>query len=284
MLLIELLREATTKLEACSSSARLDAELLLAQATGLSKLELVLRSNQEIEAHVEQSYRRLLGRRLTGEPIAYILGTKEFFGLDFQVSPACLIPRPETELLVEKALERAKGFSGRIRILDLGTGSGCIAISLAHELLKRKLAFEMLAVDRSEDALSVARANAQKIGVYDKIDFICSDWFKSLKSEAFDLVLSNPPYIAHGDTEISDELRFEPQSALYAEEQGLACIREILLGLPVHLKDQGCFYCEIGARQSENVLALCAEVLGAGYQARIWNDLAGLPRLLEVCR
>ncbi len=282
MLLIELLHSATKELTGFSESPRLDAELLLCEVLGVSKIDLLLRSNEEVDAGAEARLSGFVERRLAGEPIAYILGRKEFYGLEFQVSSACLVPRPETELLVEKALEYASGFGSALKLLDLGTGSGCIAVALSHELQKARREFEIVAVDKSSEALDMAEKNARNHGLRDKITFLNSDWFSALKREQFDLILANPPYIAGADTQVGRELKFEPESALYAEENGLAEIRAILTALPLHLHQGGRFLCEIGATQSEQVLELANQVLGGRYEARIWNDLAGLSRLLDL--
>lgn len=246
-----LLAEGARTLELTSSTPRLDAELLLAFATGLSRISFVADPDRVLVAATCERYQGLIERRRLHEPIAYIVGTKEFFGLDFEVSPAVLVPRPETEHLVEVALASVPT-EGEICFLDLGTGSGCIAIAFAAELRRRGRAVRGLAVDTSDAALAVARRNVERHGLQDAIELRLSDWFSAVgPAERFHLIVSNPPYIAPGDTQISPELRFEPEGALYAEEHGLAALRRILTEGPRWLLPGGSLVCECGSTQRE---------------------------------
>jgi release factor glutamine methyltransferase len=213
--------------------------------------------------------------------MAYILGKREFYGLDFKVSPDVLIPRPETELLVEQALARLASMPPlpAPRLLDLGTGSGAIAISIARHFNGA----EISATDLSINALAVARHNADALGV--TLRLINSDWFEGLGDERFDLIVSNPPYIAAGDPHLEmGDLRFEPVTALTdgaPGEQGLACIRRIIADAPNHLRAGGTLLLEHGYDQS----AACAELLAAsGFNSLCsFADLAGISRVAAGC-
>ena len=212
----------------------------------------------------------LVQRRLDGEPIAYIVGQREFFGLPFEVGGDVLIPRPDTELLVELTLERLPP-SGRA--LDMGTGSGAIAVAVAHT---RRDA-DVTALDVSEAALAVARRNAAANGA--KVAFLHSDWFAALEGRTpFDVIASNPPYISSGDHHLSEgDLRYEPVSALTDHADGLSALRIIVAGAMKHLKPQGWLLMEHGYDQSAAVRALLTE---QGYSdVQSWTDLAGIERV-----
>lgn len=214
-------------------------------------------------------------RRAAGEPIAYLTGACEFYGLEFRVTPSVLIPRPETELLVDLVLERLPG-AGRARVLDLGTGSGCIAVTLAH--LRPRL--EVWAADASPAALEVARDNARRLDA--TVRLLRSDWLAALAGERFDLILANPPYVAAGDPHLSQgDLRFEPASALVAGEDGLNDIRRIVAAAPAHLVPGGWLLFEHGYDQGQRCRTLLAQ---AGF-ARVasWRDLAGIERVSGGC-
>ncbi|MGB7536376.1 MAG: peptide chain release factor N(5)-glutamine methyltransferase, partial [Azonexus sp.] len=196
---------------------RLDARLLLQYATGCTHAELLARPETPLNAHAYEQFATWVERRAAGEPLAYIVGEAEFRGRVFQVSPAVLIPRPETEVLIDLALERLSGLAAP-RILDLGTGSGIVAISLALEYPSATV----VAVDLEKEAISVARNNAGRLGA--NIDFRQGDWFSPVAGEHFDLIVSNPPYVANGDPHLAlDGLPFEPQLALTDGADGLAC-------------------------------------------------------------
>ena len=248
----------------------LENRILLCHATGLSRVQLITRAEQGLSADEATHLAELLRRRLAGEPIAYIVGKREFFGLDFEVSEAVLIPRPDTELLVELAIER---LPPQGRMLDMGTGSGAIAVSVAHS--RRDAA--VTALDLSEAALEVARGNAasNQAGVR----FLRSDWFGVLDAnESFELIASNPPYIAAGDQHLSQgDLRFEPSGALTDHADGLSALRTIVEGSPRHLVRGGWLLLEHGYDQAA---AVCALLDAGGYvEVQSWRDLGGIERV-----
>jgi release factor glutamine methyltransferase len=241
-----------------------EARLLLAEASGFSEASVVARPERALPGEVEARFRGLTERRANGEPIAYILGRKEFYGLALAVNPAVLIPRPETELLVELALERAPG-----SILELGTGSGAIALALKRNLPRA----HVVATEASAAALAVARHNAALLGL--EVEFRHGRWFEPVAGERFELVLSNPPYVAEGDPHLAD-LRYEPADALVAGPDGLDAIREIARGAPRCLARGGWLLVEHGLGQEAPVRALLA---AAGFsEIRTWPDLAGIAR------
>lgn len=248
----------------------LDNRVLLCHALGVNRIALITQSERVLSAAEMQRYSALVQRRLDGEPIAYIVGQREFFGLPFEVSGAVLIPRPDTELLVELTLDRLP-LNGRV--LDMGTGSGAIAVSLAHT---RKDA-DVSALDVSADALAIARRNADSNGV--RVNFLLSDWYAALHGAApFDVIASNPPYIASGDHHLSEgDLRFEPVGALTDHADGLSALRTIVTGAPAHLKPQGWLLMEHGYDQAAAVRTLLTQ---AGYtEVQSWRDLAGIERV-----
>lgn len=267
-----LLRAAAERLAAAGiETARLDAEVLLAHALGIGRAALYARLRDEVAE--PPAFAALLARRQRREPVAYLVGAQEFWSLPFRVTPEVLIPRPETELIV--ASWRAALPPGRTpaTALDLGTGSGCIAVALAHELP----ALVVTAVDLSPAALAVARRNARRHGVAARITFLAGDLYEPLPVEAtFDLIVSNPPYLALGDA-AAPETAFEPRTALFAGADGLDVIRRIVAGAPSRLAPGGALLVEIGAGQAAAARALAA---AAGLAARVAPDLAGFPRLL----
>ncbi len=219
-----------------------------------------------------REFESLVVRRITGEPVAYLLGEREFYGRAFHCTPAALIPRPETELLIDAALTRITATEDA-RILDVGTGTGCIAITLA---LERPRA-QVTAIDVSRDALALACENAQRLGATN-IEFIQSNWFAALSDTAqFDLVVSNPPYIVPGDAHLAQgDLRYEPAIALADAIDGLESYRQLLQGARKHLRDGGWLVVEHGFDQGESVPALFRAV---GFsQVDVQRDLADLPR------
>ncbi len=252
--------------------SRLEAQILLCHAMQQPRSYLAAHDRDPILPEQATAFATLLQRRLHGEPIAYILGEREFYSLDFKVTPAVLIPRPETELLVELALERLP--AGRsVRVLDLGTGSGAVAVTLA---LHRPQA-EVVAVDQSAASLEVARENAQQLGT-GKLHLIQSDWYSALNEEKFDLIVSNPPYIAAADPHLTQgDVRFEPPAALASGADGLDDIRAIIRGAAPHLKPGGWLLFEHGYDQA----AACRELLVlAGFeQVASAADLAGIERV-----
>jgi len=230
---------------------RLDARLLLQEVSGLSHAQLIARPNAALTETQWGRLTNLLERRAAGEPLAYLLGYTEFRGRRFAVSPAVLIPRPETEELVGLAQEIMRrwvdeGCAGRLRCADLGTGSGVIAISLKLECP----AAEVVAVELSVGALAVTRANAEALGAV--IDFRLGDWYAPLAGERFDLIVANPPYVAASDPHLEQNgLPHEPRVALTDGGDGLDCIRAIVAGAPAALRAGGCLLFEHGWDQGE---------------------------------
>ena len=254
---------------------RLDARLLLEYVTGCRHADLIARGDSPLTASQQQQFDELIRRRLAGEPLAYLVGEAEFRGLTLAVSPAVLVPRPETELLVELALQRIAGLPAP-RLVDLGTGSGAIAIAIA---VARPDA-QVLAVDQSPAALAVAAANAARHGV--ALRCLQSDWYQALAGEQFALIVSNPPYIAAGDPHLQgDGLRFEPEMALTDGGDGLSCLRHIIAAAPAHLYAGGSLLLEHGYDQA----ASCRNLLAAaGFQeVDSWRDLAGIERVSGGC-
>lgn len=247
----------------------IDNRILLCHALGLTRVGLITQSDRTLTEEEAQRFNALVQRRLNGEPVAYIVGQREFYGLPFNVSPAVLIPRPDTELLVELALER---LPPRAAMLDMGTGSGAIAISVAHS----RPDAVVTALDVSEPALDIARGNAKLNNA--RVRFLHSDWYSAVQGDTFGLIVSNPPYIADGDRHLSEgDLRFEPQGALTDHADGLTCLRTIIAGAPQHLAPQGWLLMEHGYDQAEAVRALLS---AQGYtQVQSWRDLAGIERV-----
>jgi release factor glutamine methyltransferase len=245
----DLLAAATQRIG--GAEARLDAELLLAHALGVSRARLYAWPEHEPEAAERDAFERIVASRARGEPIAYLTGRREFWSLDLAVTRDVLIPRHETELLVELALERIPR-DRAVRIADLGTGSGAIALAIACE---RPLA-RILATDASTAALDVARVNAERLGI-GNVAFAAGDWYGAVGDAAFDLIVSNPPYIAANDAHLAQgDLRYEPASALASGPDGLDAIRRIVAGAPAHLEDGGALLLEHGFDQSACVRAL----------------------------
>lgn len=259
--------------------ARFEAELLLAHALGKTRAWLFAWPEFEPERAQRGAFERLVAARERGEPIAYLIGRREFRALDLVVTPAVLIPRPETELLVERALERIPADSDAA-IADLGTGSGAIALALAHERPRARV----LASDASADALSVARANAERLGLAN-VAFAHGDWCAALGDARFDVIVSNPPYIAAGDPHLREgDLRYEPAAALASGSDGLDAIRAIVARAPAHLREGGWLLFEHGWDQAERVRGLLAAAGFADVRSEVDIEgrdrvtLAGAPR------
>ena len=249
----------------------LENRILLCHATGLTRVQLITQGDRPLTPDEAARLDDLVARRLRGEPIAYIVGRREFFGLDFQVGPAVLIPRPDTELIVELALERLPRQVPRL--LDMGTGSGAIAVAVAHT----RPDAAVTALDVSPDALAVAQANATANGA--RVRFLHSSWFDALDAaETFDVIASNPPYIAAGDHHLAQgDLRFEPVGALTDHADGLSALRTIIAGSPRHLVPGGWLLLEHGYDQAAAVRAL---LLDAGFtDVQSWQDIAGIERV-----
>jgi len=237
---------------------RADAELLLLHVLHKPRSWLFTHADDALDADVQSAYDALLGRREAGEPVAYITGRRGFWTLELEVTPATLIPRPETELLVELALQRLPpDFSGRVA--DLGTGSGAIALAIARERPRARV----VATDASTAALEVARRNAQRHAI-GNVDFVHGDWLLPLAGKRFELIVSNPPYIEAADPHLTrGDLRFEPASALASGSDGLDDIRRIVDGARRHLDPSGWLLLEHGWNQGAAVRGL---LLHAGYE------------------
>lgn len=247
----------------------LEARILLSHALRLSRVQLITQSERSLTGQEALHIAELFGRRLHGEPIAYILGEREFFGLMLHTTPDVLIPRPETELLVELALDR---LPDQGRVLDMGTGSGAIAIAIAHARPDAGVA----ALDASDAALAIARRNAERHQT--KVRFLESNWYSALGDEQFDIIVSNPPYIVAGDPHLSDgDLRFEPVNALTDHGDGLSAIRSIIDGAPAHLAASGWLLMEHGYDQARAVRDLL--VHQGFHHVQSWKDLAGIERV-----
>ncbi|MGV3741825.1 MAG: peptide chain release factor N(5)-glutamine methyltransferase [Burkholderiaceae bacterium] len=252
-----------------SALDRQEVRILLMHALHLTRSQLITQSDRILTAAEAQLVSQLLQRRIDGEPIAYIVGEREFFGLAFHVTPDVLIPRPETELLVELSLERLRR---NACLLDLGTGSGAIAVALAHT----RPDIDVTALDQSAAALAVARCNALRHKA--KVDFMQSDWYSALSDRRFDVIAANPPYISKHDSHLKQgDLRFEPLSALTDHADGMMALRAIVRGAPDHLKSGGWLLMEHGYDQSAGVHALLVE---QGFsEVQSWRDLAGIERV-----
>jgi release factor glutamine methyltransferase len=256
-----------------TGSYNLDAELLLAHALSQTRTHLKTHPEHSPSAEQARHYAQLLERRAAGEPIAYILGYRDFWTLTLAVNPSVLVPRPETELLVERGL--ALGPNGPARIADLGTGSGAIALALASE----RPEWAVTATDVSEDALRTARANATALNL-GRVEFLAGRWFDPLAGRRFDLIASNPPYVSEGDAALQDAtLRHEPQIALASGPDGLSSLREIVHSAPDHLERRGWLILEHG---SDQAAAVTRELVGRGFgHVRSHPDLAGHWRITE---
>jgi release factor glutamine methyltransferase len=265
------LRSAMRALEGCSDSPRLDAEVLLAHLLAASRSALHVRADEPLRADTLQSYRELTARRAAGVPVAYLTGVREFWSLPLKVTPAVLVPRPETELLVEQALALLPAQCGGRSVLDLGTGSGAIALAVA---LERPLA-RIVGVDLSHAALGVARDNARALSL-ERIEWRAGSWFEVLGGERFDLVVSNPPYIAEGDPAL-EALAAEPAAALIAGPSGMEMLACIIAAAPRHLVAGGWLVLEHGATQAVAVARLLRE---QGFaELRSLEDYSGRSRL-----
>ncbi len=234
-----------------TEEANFEAQLLLQHALNVNRAWLIAHENDALEANIHAAYRALVNRRVNGEPIAYILGVREFYGLNLKVTPATLIPRADTETLVDAALAKIP-LQKNLNICDLGTGSGAIALAIAKHAPFAKIT----AVDTSQAALSIAIENSQNLEITN-VTFILSDWFSALNDEKFDVIVSNPPYIEANDVHLNQgDLPWEPISALVAGRDGLSDIKHIIQNAPQHLNSQGWLMLEHGYNQAESVAAL----------------------------
>jgi release factor glutamine methyltransferase len=271
----DVLHTATTLLERASDSPRLDAELLLEHVTGLTRTQFRAAPERELPVQAAWSFQQLVKRRMQGEPIAYIRGHQEFWSLLFEVTPAVLIPRPETELVVERALLHIDA-DVETQVLDLGTGSGAIALAIATERPRARVT----AIDLSKDALSIATRNAARLQTT-CVQFVQSNWFSTLvDGSRFDAIVANPPYIATDDPELQPHVRrYEPNVALIPGPTGFEALRAIIEGASRHLAPGGWLILEHGWKQSPYVRDL---LVRSGFaHVRSHADLAGHDRVTE---
>ena len=278
----QLIDEGAAKLARASSSPRLDAEVLLSDALGVPRSTLQVRADERVlDCDATDRYESHVTRRMHGEPVAYILGRKEFWSLELGVTPDVLIPRPETELVVERALARLPSATNVIpaaRVLDLGTGSGAIALAIAHE----RPNCEVVGVDASTAACGVAAANARRLRIANA-SFMTGCWYEPVAGQWFGLIVSNPPYIADDDPRIErDVRRYEPRVALYAGPDGLAALRAVIGRAAAHLTPGGWLVVEHGDTQGAAVRDLMTRA-GLALVATT-RDLAGLERVSEARR
>jgi release factor glutamine methyltransferase len=264
----QLLTEATRDIE------RRDAELLLAAAWNLSRAQLLARGGEPVPAEVAARFAASRARRAAGTPVAYLLGQREFWSMSFEVTPAVLVPRPETELLVERILVRVH--EPAAVIADLGTGSGAIAIAIAHE----RPAWRVVGTDVSPEALAVARRNGERL-VGGRIEWHCGTWYAPLAGRRFHALASNPPYIAADDAALQDDgVRCEPRLALTPGGDGLAALLTLINGAPAHLEPGGWLLLEHGAGQGA---AVRAALVARGFaHVTSHRDLAGHERISEA--
>lgn len=270
----QLLRRSATQLAAVTPTPRLEAEILLAHAGSLSRSALIAQAKDTPAAAVVQRFETLIESRLAGEPVAYLTGAREFWSLELEVCPDTLIPRPETELLVEQALARIPA-QAAWRIADLGTGSGAIAIAIAKE----RAHCHITATDASAGTLAVARRNARRLAA-GQVEFCQGNWFAPLAGRRFEMVVSNPPYVCEDDPHLRQgDVRFEPRTALAAGADGLDAIRTIVGAAPVHLTPGGWLLLEHGYDQGVQVMELMTQ---AGFtDVHVHRDLEGRERVCE---
>ncbi len=281
--LTEALRLGAERLKRAGiETAALDMSLLLAHALGMTRLEVYTQGERPLNERERGSARDLLARRLKREPLAYIVGHREFFGLKLKVTPAVLIPRPETEVLVEDVLEWlvSRACAGELRVADIGTGSGAIAIAIAKKMPDARV----VATDISQDALEVARENAATHGCAEQISFVCGSLYEALVGEdLFDAILSNPPYIAEGEREqlMPEVAKHEPAGALFSGKDGLDHLRRLIKEGPKYLKPGGILMVECGEGQAQTLLT---EIINSGEwcEGRAIKDLAGIERVVAA--
>ncbi len=277
----ETLKEAGERLRAASvPNDLLDAQTLLAEALGKDRTYLIINFNELLSEDLLSKFQAMISRRAAGEPLQYITGRQEFFGLDFEVTPDVLIPRPETELIVEETIRLVQQ-AGIVRpvIMDAGAGSGCIAVALGRELDDARV----IASDISLPALRVARRNAARQGLESRIDFVASDLLEAFAEEGFaDFILSNPPYVSDDEmSTLQREVRdWEPRLALTDSNDGLSFYRRLLKDAPSRLKPGGHLICEMGYTQSERISAMIDRALWA--DSRLLDDLQGIPRTIVL--
>jgi len=263
------------------TNARLDAEVLLSHFIGRDRAWLVTHIHDTLDGETDRVFEAAVQRRALREPLQYIIGRQEFWGLDFVVTPDVLIPRPETELVVESALKINANMSRQVTIVDLCTGSGCIAVSLAKKLEESRI----FATDKSGKALIVARENARNHGVSERIRFLEGDLFQPLEEldirGQVDIIVSNPPYVRSGDHRtLQPEVRdYEPAIALFAGPQGTEMQQQIISAAPAYLKRHGVLIMEMGIGQSKTLIRMVMEI-GEYHAPEVYKDLAGIERVI----
>jgi release factor glutamine methyltransferase len=277
--IISALEWGTTQLrEGGKPNSRLDAEILLADLMGIERLRLYVNFESPISQADGRTYVARIRRRLAGEPVAYIIGRKEFYNRNYAVTPAVLIPRPETECMLETAIAGARAI-GAPSLLDLCTGSGAIAVTLAAEIP----ASTVTATDISPAAIEVARLNAQNNNVSDRVSFICGDLLGAVGNASFDMIVTNPPYIPSAtiDTLQVEIRKFEPRIALDGGDDGLSLIRRVIKEAPRHLRPGGALYVEFAEFMGDEALRAFSDIGLFGVPS-IGNDLSGRPRFIHA--
>ncbi len=269
----ELLRSSTLP----QSEARLLLAHVLENHYQLPRSALLSRDEMELSANALADWKLLETKRLNGEPIAYLVGKKGFHNIELQVAPGVLIPRPETELLVEIGLREITRLGGKAQLLDLGTGSGAIALAIASAAPNSQI----LATDQSPEALVIARSNTKYLNLESQVQFIQGSWYEAIGKDAtFDLILSNPPYIEKSDPHLKQgDLRFEPMDALTDQADGLSCLIAIISGAKLHLNPKGLIAVEHGFDQSDDVVELMRSAGLGDIQTHL--DLAGHRRVVS---
>jgi release factor glutamine methyltransferase len=271
---IEVLKAASGHLQKHSSdSARLDAEVLLAQALGMRRLDLYLQFDRPLTDDELTRYRSLIKRRAHGDPVAYLVGHKEFMALDFEVTPAVLVPNPDTEVLVQRAVALAREADRPLRVADAGTGSGSIAVAIAHYAPQ----VEVWASDISRDALDVAARNVAKHGLTDRVHLACGDLLEPLPG-MFDLVCANLPYVASG-TDLPREVAAQPSAALFASQNGAELVLRLIQAVPARLNPGGRLLAEIDPA----IISATSEAAGREFSSQnVLRDLGGHERVIEA--
>ena len=258
--------------ELMTSMDRSDAQVIMAHVLGVNRAWIAANPMRILTESEDARIESLAAQRALGRPVAYLLGSREFYGYDFAVGPEVLIPRPETETLVEAALAR---LAPRDTCLDLGTGSGAVAVTIARQRPEARV----VATDASAEAIALARRNAEAHGCASRIELLQGSWFEPVQGRRFDVIVANPPYVASGDPHLArGDLRFEPRQALTdGSADGLASIRAIVAGAPAHLKPRGWLLLEHGYDQAAAVRAILE---AAGFSGLVSiPDLAGIPRV-----
>ena len=276
MTIVEVLKLSADYLQKHGSdSSRLDAELLLAHALKLRRLDLYLKFDHPLNESQLTAYRVLVARRAKGQPVAYLVGHKEFMGLDFEVTPDVLVPNPDTEVLVQRAVALMRDSQPPLRVADVGTGSGCIAVSIAHYAP----ATEVWASDVSREALEVAARNAARHGVAERVHLECGDLLEPLPGQ-FDLICANLPYVdVAADHHLAAEVVAQPARALYAEQGGAALVNRLLEEAPARLKPGGRVLAEV----DPSILSAAVDLASRGFAGnRVHRDVGGRERVLEA--